>query len=296
MQLKDIVVSKQNVRKTEDVSDDFENLKKSIKKGSLIHRIVLRPSNKGGLFEVVAGGRRFRALCAINPETYELKESEYVLFPDMTDGEALIWSIDENTQRLAFSPMELNRAGLALNNKGMSDKEIAQKLNVTPHRLKRLLNLSADLNKMPDAVKEELCKLPEEAKITDQHWDYISKKTDDEEVIKDVVDYIIDKEVPARDVPSIIKMVEKNHKESDGPIVSDNKPSGSPDPLESNDPLEYSHKGELILVEKDGKSTLRVIGKGEESEVPIDQYLEYLRYPEKFKCYVTFKLKIKPID
>lgn len=296
MQLKDIVVSKQNVRKTEDESEDFENLKKSIKKGSLIHRIVLRPSSKDGIFEVVAGGRRFRALCAINPETYELKESEYALFPDMTDEEALIWSIDENTQRLAFSPMELNRAGLALNNKGMSDKEIAQKLNVTPHRLKRLLNLSADLNKMPDAVKEELCKLPEDAKITDQHWDYISKKTDDEEVIKDVVDYIIDKEVPAREVPSIVKMIEKNHKESEGPIVSENKPSGSQDPEESNDPLEYSHKGELIMVEKDGKSTLRVIGKGEDSEIPIDQYMEYLRYPEKFKCYVTFKLKIKPID
>lgn len=296
MQLKDIIVSKQNIREAADESEDFENLKKSIKKDSLIQRIVLRPSKNKDQYEVVAGGRRFRALCAINPETYELKESEYVLYPDMSDEEALIWSIEENTQRLAFSPIELNRAGLALNNRGFSDKEIASKLNVTPHRLKRLLNLSADFNKMPEVVKEELGKLPEEAKITDQHWDYISKKTDDEEVIKDVVDYIIDKEVPAREVPSIIKMVEKNHKESEGPIVSDNKPTGSPDQEESNDPFEYSHKGELVLEVKDGKSTLRVIGKGEDSEVPIDQYMEYLRYPEKFKCYVTFKLKVKPID
>jgi hypothetical protein len=221
----------------------------------------------------------------------------------MTDDEALICSIEENTQRLAFSPLTLNRAGLALNQKGCSDKEIAQKLNVTLHRLKRLLNLSVDFNKMPEAAMEELGKLPEEAKINDQHWDYISKKTDDEDVIKDVVDYIIDKEAPAREVPSIIKMVEKNHKETEGPVVSENQPSGTPDPAgESNDPFEYAHKGELILEEQDGtdpgshKMIFKVIGKGEDSEVPVEQYLEYLRHPEKFKCYVSFKLKIKPVD
>jgi ParB family chromosome partitioning protein len=292
MQLKDIVISKLNVRSTEDTAEDFENLKSSIKNDTLIHRIILRPSKKKGQFEVVAGGRRFRALCALNSEDYELPESDYVIRPDMDDTQALLCSIEENTQRLEFSPLDLNRAGLALNQKGLSDKEVAKKLNVTPHRLKRLLNLSADFNKMPEVVKEELGKLPEEAKITDMHWDVISKKTEDEEVIKDVVDYIMDKEIPAREVPSVIKMVEKNKKSQEGPEHSETPKAPPEDP---SDPMEYSHKGELVLEIKDGKETLRVIGKGEDSEVPVEQYLNFLKHPEQFKCYVTFKLKIKPV-
>ena len=293
MKLKDLVISKMNIRSAEDNSDDFENLKSSIKSDSLIHKIVLRPSKKKGQFEVVAGGRRFRALCALNSEDYELPESDYVIRPDMDDLQALICSIEENTQRLEFSPLELNRAGLALNQKGLSDKEVAKKLNVTPHRLKRLLNLSADFNKMPEVVKEELGKLPEEAKITDMHWDVISKKTEDEEVIKDVVDYIMDKEIPAREVPSVIKMVEKNKKALEGTEHSET-PKAPPEE-DPTDPMEYTHKGELVLEIKDGKEILRVIGKGEESEVPVEQYLNFLKHPEQFKCYVTFKLKIKPV-
>jgi ParB family chromosome partitioning protein len=297
MQLKDIVVSKQNIRDQADESESFENLVESIKKDSLIQRIVLRPSKQEGMYEVIAGGRRFRALCSINPETYELQESEYALYPDMNDEQALLWSIEENTQRLEFSPMELNRAGLALNAKGLKDKEIAQKLNVTPHRLKRILNLSTDFNKMPDMVIEQLSKLSEDAVLTDAHWAHISEKLDDKEVIAEVAEFIIDKEVPAKDVPSIIKMVEKNRKAQEADHNLDNDTPKDSEPADTDsDPMEYSHKGELLLVERDGKTSLRVIGKGEEEEIPVDQYLNYLRYPEKFKCYVTFKLKIKPID
>lgn len=294
MKLKDITISKQNIRDTEDVAEEFENLKESIKKDSLIQKIILRTAEEKDQYEVVAGGRRFRALCAIHPDTYELQDTEYILYPDMDDDRAVLWSIEENTQRLAFSPLTLNRAGLILNKMGMKDKEIAKKLNVSPHRLKRLLGLSEDFNKMPDVVKKELGKLPEEAKFNDQHWDQISKKTEDADVIKDVVDYIIDKEVPAREVPSIIKMVEKNRGVQEGPVHSE-IPQDTPEEA-PEDPLEYSHKGELVLIEKDGKETLRVIGKGEDSEVPVDQYLNYLRHPEQFKCYITFKLKIKPIN
>ena len=294
MQLKDLIISKQNIRNTADEDEEFENLKESIKSDSLIHKIILRPSKKKDQFEVVAGGRRYRALCAIYSEDYELKDTDYVLYSDMDDDRALLWSIEENTQRRAFSPIELNRAGLALNKKGLKDKEIAQKLNVSPHRLKRLLALSSEFNKMPDAAKEQLGKLPEKAVFTDAHWDKISK-TEDAEVIKDVVDYIIEKEVPAREVPSIIKMVEKNRKVQEGPEHSETPTKVTSPEEASSDPLEYTHKGELILETKGGKEILKVLGKGEDSEVPIDQYLNFLRHPEQFKCYITFKLKIKPV-
>lgn len=289
-----MIISKQNIRNSADEAEEFENLKESIKKGSMIHRIVLRKEKDR--YEVVAGGRRFRALCAIHPDTYELKETEYVLYPDMDDDQALLWSIEENTQRLAFSSLELNRVGLALNKKGYKDKEIAKKLNISPHRLKRILNLSVDFNKMPEEAKEQLGKLPDEAVLTDKHWEHISKNLDDRDVIKDVVDYIIEKESPAKEVPSIIKMVEKNRKEQEGTSPEDKKESSAPAENSEDEPIEYKHKGELILEEKDGKMVFRIQGKGEDSEVPVDQYLNYLRNPDKFKCYVSFKLKIKPVE
>jgi ParB family chromosome partitioning protein len=297
MQLKDIVVSKQNVRETADEGEEFENLKASIKKDSLIHNIVLRKQKDK--YEVVAGGRRFRALCAINSADYELKDSDFVLYPDMDDDQALLWSIEENTQRLAFSPLELNRAGLALNQKGLRDKEVAQKLNISQNRLKRILGLSADFNKMPDNVKEELAKRPDEAKFNDQHWQAVSR-LDDKAAIKDVVDYVIEKEVPPSGVPSIIKMVETNRKAEEG--TSDQ--SGKKDYVADRDdgesgeggPIEYSHKGELTLEQQGEKMVFRVSGKGEDEEIPVDQYLNYLKHPTKFKCYVTFRMKVKPID
>jgi len=295
IQLKDIVISKQNIRKTEDVAEDFENLKESIKKDSMIHKIVLRPAKGKETYEVVAGGRRFRALCAIHPGTYDLKDTEYVIYPDMSDDKALLWSIEENTQRLAFSPLELNRAGLALNEKGLKDKEISQKLNVSPHRLKRILNLSADFNKMPDVVKEQLGKLPDEAVFTDKHWEHVSKNLDDKDVIKEVAEYVIDKESPAKEVPSIIKMVENNRKAS-GKDQATPKESSVKGQDDSEGPLEYSHKGELVLEEKGSKMVFKVLGKGEDEEVPVDQYLEYLRHPDKFKCYISFKIKVKPVE
>jgi ParB/RepB/Spo0J family partition protein len=295
MKLSDIVISKQNVRAGADEGDEFENLKLSIKKDSLIHKIVLRSTKEKDKYEVVAGGRRFRALKAIHPDTYELKDTEYTLYPDMTDDQALLWSVEENTQRLAFSSLELNRAGLILNQRGLKDKDIAQKLNVTVHRLKRILDLSADFHKMPDVVKQELAKLPEDARLTDAHWDKISKELEDKEVIQEVADYIIEKEVPAKEVPSIIKMVANNRKAAgkdlpeEETVIKDKKE-------EDAGPIEYSHKGELIMEEKAGKMIFKVLGKGEDEEVPVDQYLNYLRNPGKFKCYVTFKMKVVPID
>lgn len=62
-------------------------------------------------------------------------------------------------------------------------------------------------------------------------------------------------------------------------------------------PIEYEHKGELVLEVNDGKETIKVIGKGEDDkEIPIDHYMEYLRHPDKFKVMVKFKMTVKPVQ
>jgi len=290
MQYKDLIISKCNARQNDNSS--YEDLISSIKEHSLMNRMVLRTCGK--CYEIIAGSRRYRALLEIHgPEAAVLPEY-YQIRDDIKDEEAVILSLLENQQREDLSPMDLNRSALKLNAMGKKDGKIASILGITPHRLKRIYNLSADFNKMPDIVKEELAKGPSESKINDAHWDKI-RKIDDEDVIKDVVDYIMEKDSPPRDIPTIIKGVEKQMGPglSDGSNVSKNVDTGAP---EDEGPIEYAHKGQLVLEKYGDEEILKVIGKGEDEEIPLAHYKEYLLHPEKFLCMVTFKLKIKSLD
>lgn len=197
MKLSDLQVSKFNVRNQTADDPTLPELTESIKEQSLISKIILRPT-EGGKYEIVAGSRRCRAIESLHGDGYELKETEYVMMEDMDDEHALLYSLDENTKRRNLSVLELNKAALNLNNRlGYKPKQIAKALGITDAKLKRVLEVSQTLNKMPDIVKEELNKPPDQAKISDLHWERISKE-EDKDVIKDVVDYILDKDAPAR--------------------------------------------------------------------------------------------------
>lgn len=291
MKLKNLVVSSCNVRDLSADDPELGSLEGSIKEFGVINKIILRkaktPADK---FEIIGGSRRYRALLNLHEDDYELDESDYVIM-DVDDKQAFMMSIQENQQRLDLSPIELNRAALRLNSMGYSDQEIARLLNITKFRLKRICALSQDFNKMPEPARTELGKPLAVSLLNDAHWSKI-REVEDSEVIKDVVDYIIDKQSAPREIPTIIKGMEKR---IGGGRNNSQTPSDQPTP-EVCGPIEYSHKGELKLEEKDGKTILRVLGKEEDSEVPLDHYMEYLRHPAKFRCYVTFKLKIKPTD
>jgi ParB/RepB/Spo0J family partition protein len=290
MQLKDLIVSKSNVREQMPNDESLANLASSIKSHKLISKLLLRPT-QDSKFEIIAGQRRYNAMLSLFGEDYELPEEDYILRADLDDEHALLLSICENQQRLDLSPVELNRAALKLNKLGYKDKEIAKLLNVTLFRLKRLYQLSEDFNRMPEEAKTELKKPVEDSKLNDAHWQKIHD-LNDVDVIKDVVDYIINKESSPRDVPTIIKAVEKNHEGSSSEGSSD---KGTPDEPEAEGPIEYEHKGELVLEEHGNKITLRVKGKGEDADVPYEHYLEYLRHPDKFRCFIKFKMSVKNV-
>lgn len=297
MKIGDLIISNCNIR-TKNVPDsDIVTLSESIKSHKLISKLVLR-KNTEGIYEVIAGRRRLSALKSVYGEDYELPEDEYIIM-DVDDEEAFIISLTENVNRVNLSPMDLNKAYLRLNQMGKKDKDIASLLNVTPHRLKRLAALSMDSVRMPEQAKEELSKPTTESKFNDLHWSHISNKTDDPDVIKDTVDFILEHETSPKDVPTVLRSISKQYEEKEEKEnVGENQGITGEDKSSANQdvPIEYAHKGELILVKEGDKETLRVLGKEEEKEVPIVHYLEYLRHPEDFKCYVTFKLKIKPIS
>ena len=273
MKLSDLVVSKQNARTVLEDDEDLKNLSSSIKKGRLIDRLILRKTSDDK-FEIIAGQRRFKALKLAYGEDYELSSDDYVVL-DVNDDEAYMLSLSENIQRKEFSPLDLNRAYLHLNAQGKSDKEIATLLGVALHRLKRLANLGMDSNRMPEVVKDELSKPPSESKFNDMHWDKI-RSVEDTDVVKDVVDYIVEHETPAKDVPTILKSIEKNHLKEDTSTDTAEGSSSASD-VSKEETIEYAHKGELVLEQRDGKGILRVIGKNEDAEVPIKQYLSYLK-------------------
>jgi len=302
MKVSDLIISTCNARTVVDEEvDDISSLSDSIKKHKLISKLILR-KNSDGAFEVIAGQRRLKALKKSFGEDHELPEDEYVII-DADDEESYLISLDENINRVNLSPMDLNRAYLKLNKLGKKDKEIAEILHVTPHRLKRLEALSMDIKRIPENARDELSKPAGESKFNDLHWSHITNKTEDPDIIKDTVDFILEHETPPKDVPTILKSVEKNYKQenidpdsmgSSGGAVNNDDPVNVVPTDDS--PIEYSHKGELVLEKHGDVETLKVLGKGEDIEVPVDHYLEYLRHPEQFKCYVTFKLKVKPID
>jgi len=296
MKLKDLVVSAVNVREIPKDNDErIKDLSESIERHSMISRIVLRPTSDEK-YEIIAGSRRYHALLFSHGEDFELSDKDYVVFQDMKDDDALLLSIAENQQRQSLSPLELNKAALKLNHAGFKDKDVAKILGITPHRLKRIIYLSQDINKMPQEVREELRKPETEAFINDAHWEKI-RHIEDPDVIKDVVDFIKEKECPPREVPMVLKSIEKAHNDSNAEAGSDEE-SGmkavQADDVEG--PFEFSHKGLLRLEEHGEEKVLKVIGrKGEEEEIPLQYYMDYLKYPDKFKCSVTFKLSIKPV-
>jgi len=301
MRIGELIVSKCNARTVVDGdAEDIASLSTSIKKHKLISKLILR-KNADGIFEVVAGQRRLKALKASFGEDHELPEDEFVII-EADEEEAYLISLDENINRVNLSPIDLNRAYLRLNAIGKNDKDISSILQVTPHRLKRLATLSADMGRIPENAREELSKPAGESKFNDLHWSHISGKTDDPDVIKDTVDFILEHDTPPREVPTILKSVEKNYKQdnidpnSTGGGAANHDGSSDSNSPGIDEPIEYSHKGELVLVKQGDAEILRVLGKDEEQDVPIEHYLEFLRHPEKFKCYVTFKLKVKPVE
>lgn len=298
MKIGNIIVSKCNARTVieDSAADNIQNLSNSIEKHQLISRLALRCNDKG-VYEVVAGQRRLKALKKIHGEDYELPPEEYVIL-EIDEDEAYLISLDENIKRLNLSPLDLNRAYLKLNSLGRSDKEISEILQVSPHRLKRLATLSQDLNRIPEGAIAELSKPDGESTFNDLHWSHISSKTDDPDVIKDTVDFIMEHESPAKDVPTILKAVEKNYKQENidpNAMVGSSRAPDEDNPS-ADSPIEYKHKGELVIEKHGDEETFKVLGKSEDEEIPIEHYLQYLRHPEKFKCYVTFKLVVKPID
>jgi ParB/RepB/Spo0J family partition protein len=128
------------------------DLAESIARYGLLTNLVVR--ELGGVFEIKAGERRYRALKLLK-EQGRLKQDEIPCFVVRTDGEyeALV----ENLQHEDVALWELGRKYLNLCETGLAQAELAGRIGKTPGHVSTAITLAKNLS---PAVVVRLAQLP----------------------------------------------------------------------------------------------------------------------------------------
>ncbi|WP_114911002.1 ParB/RepB/Spo0J family partition protein [Acidibrevibacterium fodinaquatile] len=152
-----LVLSQANVRRVK-AGVSIEALAESIARRSLLQSLSVRPvldadGNETGMFEVPAGGRRYRALELLVRQK-RLAKTAPIPCIVKTDGLAEEDSLAENTDREALHPLDQFRAFQALRAKGQGEEEIAATFGVTAAVVRQRLKLAAASPGLLDAYAE----------------------------------------------------------------------------------------------------------------------------------------------
>ncbi len=152
-----LVLSQANVRRVK-AGVSIEALAESIARRSLLQSLSVRPvldaeGNETGMFEVPAGGRRFRALELLVRQK-RLAKTAPIPCIVKTEGLAEEDSLAENTDREALHPLDQFRAFQALRTKGQGEEEIAAAFGVTAAVVRQRLKLAAANQALLDAYAE----------------------------------------------------------------------------------------------------------------------------------------------
>jgi ParB family chromosome partitioning protein len=153
-----LVLSQCNVRRVK-AGVSIEELAEDIVRRSLLQSLNVRPvldaeGQETGMFEVPAGGRRFRAL-ELLVKRKRMNKTQPVPCIVRTDGLAEEDSLAENVQRAALHPLDQFRAFQTLRDKGLSEDEIAARFFVHPTVVKQRLKLAAISTKLLDVYAED---------------------------------------------------------------------------------------------------------------------------------------------
>jgi ParB family chromosome partitioning protein len=153
-----LVLSQSNVRRIK-AGISIEALAEDIAHRTLLQSLNVRPvldakGEETGMFEVPAGGRRFRALELLVKQK-RMAKTQAVPCVVRTDGLAEEDSLAENSQREALHPLDQFRAFQTLRQKGLGEEEIAARFFVSPAVVKQRLKLMAVSEKLLDVYAED---------------------------------------------------------------------------------------------------------------------------------------------
>ncbi len=125
-----------------------EQLAEDIARRGLLHGLSVRANEstqagvETGMFEIPAGGRRYRALELLVKQK-RLAKTAPVPVSSATGGIAEEDRLAENVQRAPLHPLDQFRAFLALREKGQSEEEIAAAFFVSVNVVKQRLKLAS---------------------------------------------------------------------------------------------------------------------------------------------------------
>jgi ParB family chromosome partitioning protein len=144
-----LVLSQANVRRVK-AGVSIEDLAASIARRGLIQSLHVRPvldadGQETGMFEVPAGGRRYRALELLVKQKRLNKTSPVPCVVSQADSDILIdeLSLAENIERAPLHPLDQFRAFQAMREKGMTEEAIAAAFFVQVQVVKQRLRLAS---------------------------------------------------------------------------------------------------------------------------------------------------------
>ncbi len=153
-----LVLSQSNVRHVkagvsiEELAEDIA--RRGLLMGLSVRAVVDEAGAETGMYEIPAGGRRYRAL-ALLVKQRRLAKTAPVPCVVRTDGLAEEDSLAENIQRAPLHPLDQFRAFLALRAKGQSEEEIAANQFVSVAVVKQRLRLASVSPKLLDVYAED---------------------------------------------------------------------------------------------------------------------------------------------
>lgn len=153
-----LVLSQSNVRRVK-AGVSIEELAEDIARRGLLQGLSVRPvvdqaGAETGMFEIPAGGRRYRALELLVKQK-RLAKTAPVPCIARNSGIAEEDSLAENVQRAPLHPLDQFRAFLALREKGQSEEEIAAAFFVSVNVVKQRLKLASVSPALLDVYAED---------------------------------------------------------------------------------------------------------------------------------------------
>ena len=156
-----LILSQSNVRRVK-AGISIEELAEDIARRGLLQGLSVRPVLDGegqetGMFEVPAGGRRYRALDLLVKQKRLAKTAPVPCVVKTADDgiSAEEDSLAENVRRIDLHPLDQFRAFQSLREQGQSEEDIAARFFVTPAVVKQRLRLAAVSPKLLDLYAED---------------------------------------------------------------------------------------------------------------------------------------------
>jgi ParB family chromosome partitioning protein len=169
-----LVLSQANVRRVK-AGISIEDLAEDIANRTLLQSLCVRPvcdaeGVETDMFEVPAGGRRYRALELLVRQK-RMAKTQPVPCVIRTDGLAEEDSLAENVQRAALHPLDQFRAFQSLRAKGLGEEEIAARFFVSGSVVKQRLRLASVSPRLLEAYGEDEMTLEQlmAFTVTDDH-------------------------------------------------------------------------------------------------------------------------------